>query len=462
MVAPRVGGKSFIGAFWLFSNCLNYKGSVFVMGRRSLTNLKKTTFLSFLKVISNKEWGMGLNPDDYFKVNWQTNIIEFHNGSKIFLMDMAHQPSDPEYLRFGGLELDGAFIDESNECDRTALNILSSRIGRGITNLPPKLLETFNPSKNHVYSRFYQPWKLRNFDKHTVFIPSLPKDNPHLSADYIEQLKTLPEVQQQRLLYGNFDYDDDDRALCNFDKLQDCFTNTFLLDENKDSKSYITADLAMAGRDNFVVTSWKGLVCKFEHIIGKSGGKDIELTLRDTAEKTKTPRSQLLYDYDGMGNYLDSYLKGAVAFKNGSSALDKTTYKNLKGECAFKLAELINEGKILLDVPVDMYVRIGGKDILLREVLLEELGQLKRDNLDKDEQKLKLISKEEMKANIGRSPDFLDCLIMRMYWEVKAPMFMTTLNKSNRNTKTVSIEEKIVQNLDVDNMTERKVLPTLF
>lgn len=412
-------GKSYIGGFWLFESCINNPGAVFVMGRRSLTNLKKTTWLSFIKVISNKKEGLGLNPEDFFKVNHQTNIVEFYNGSKIFLMDMAYQPSDPEYLRFGGLELDGYFVDESNECDRKALEILSSRVGRGVTDLPPKGLETFNPSKNHVYTRFYQPWKLKNFDKNTVFIPALPTDNHHLSQDYLDMLKTLPEIQRQRLLHGNFDYDDDDRALCPYNKLLDTFTNTYLKTEYINEKSFMTSDLAMQGRDNFVITHWLGLWCMFRVIKPKSTGKDIELTLKSEAEHTETPRSQIVYDYDGMGNYLDSYFSGANPFKNGSRAIDTETYKNLKSECAFKLAEYINEGKIFIDVPDDFYVKVNGKDILLREVILEELGQLKRDNLDKDEQKLKIISKEEMKENLGRSPDFLDCLIMRMYFEIK-------------------------------------------
>lgn len=418
-------GKSYIGTFWLFQACVNNPGAVFVLGRRSLTNLKKTTFLSLIKVISSKKEGLGLNPDDFFKVNHQSNIIEFKNGSKIFLMDMAHQPSDPEYLRFGGLEIDGAFVDESNECDRKALEILSSRIGRGITDLPPKLLESFNPSKNHVYTRYYQPWKLKNFDKNTVFIPALPADNHHLSQDYIDMLHTLPEIQKQRLLHGNFDYDDDDRALCQYNKLLDCFTNDHLKAEYVNDKSYITSDLAMQGRDNFVVTHWLGLWCMFRDIEEKSTGKSIELTLKDTAIRTSTPRSQIVYDYDGMGNYLDSYFSGANPFKNGSPAIDKETYRNLKSECAFKLAELINEGKIFIDVPADLYVKIKGKDKLLRESILEELGQLKRDNIDKDDQKLKIISKDEMKENLGRSPDFLDCLIMRMFFEVKPKWGMT-------------------------------------
>jgi phage terminase large subunit len=358
-------------------------------------------------------------PIEMIKLNMQDNIITFENGSKIFLMDMAYQPSDPEYLRFGGLELDGAFVDESNECDLKALHIITSRIGRGKSNLPPKLLETFNPSKNHIYSRYYMPYKTSTFDDKTVFIPSLPTDNPFLTEEYISMLHTLPEVQKQRLLHGNFDYDEDDRALCSFDKILDCFSNTFLKEQYISSKSYISADLAMQGRDNFVVTHWLGLWCMFRGIYGKSTGKEIEEKLKEEAEKTHTPRSQIVYDYDGMGNYLDSYFKGANPFKNGSRALDNQTYRNLKSECAFKLAELINEGKIFIDVDDDEYIRLNGKDRQLKEVIMEELSQLKRDNLDKDDQKLKIISKEEMKDNLGRSPDFLDCLLMRCFFEIK-------------------------------------------
>ncbi|KKL68647.1 hypothetical protein LCGC14_2122920, partial [marine sediment metagenome] len=72
-------------------------------------------------------------------MNSQTNIIQFHNGSKVFLMDMSYQPSDPLYTRFGGLELTGAFVDESNENQLQAIEILKTRtkmmfiINRNIT-----------------------------------------------------------------------------------------------------------------------------------------------------------------------------------------------------------------------------------------------------------------------------------------------------------------------------------------
>ena len=114
------GGKSFLGCFWILKQALDYPGTAWVIGRKELTNLKKTTLLSFFRVIDV----IGIKANDILEMNSQTNIINFKNGSKIFLMDMAYQPSDPLYTRFGGLELTGAFVDESNENELQAIEIL--------------------------------------------------------------------------------------------------------------------------------------------------------------------------------------------------------------------------------------------------------------------------------------------------------------------------------------------------
>ena len=42
-----------------------------------------------------------------------------------------------------------------------------------------------------------------------MFIPALPTDNPYLTEEYLNELKSEKnEVIKQRLYYGNFDYDD--------------------------------------------------------------------------------------------------------------------------------------------------------------------------------------------------------------------------------------------------------------
>ena len=44
---------------------------------------------------------------------------------------------------------------------------------------------------------------------------------------------------------------------------------------------------------------------------------------------------------------------------------------------------------------------------------------MKRDKIDKDSQKLSIIPKETIKSLLGRSPDYSDAIMMRMWYECK-------------------------------------------
>lgn len=58
-----------------------------------------------------------------------------------------------------------------------------------------------------------------------------------------------------------------------------------------------------------------------------------------------------------------------------------------------------------------------------RETINQELGMLKTYDSDKDG-KLRILPKEKIKEQIGRSPDWLDCFIMRMYYEVNISKYI--------------------------------------
>jgi hypothetical protein len=79
-------------------------------------------------------------------------------------------------------------------------------------------------------------------------------------------------------------------------------------------------------------------------------------------------------------------------------------------------------------------IAINCNDEVLREVIEEEISELKEKDPDKEDKK-RLVPKEDIKDNIGRSPDYLDNLIMRMYFELsrtntKSQSF-TSNNKTN-------------------------------
>jgi phage terminase large subunit len=396
------GGKSILGAYWILKSCLKYPQTRWVIGRNSLKTLKETTLNSLWQVCALQ----GVKTNIHFKYNAQTNIITFQNGSEIYLKDLGYYPSDPNFDELGSLEITGAFVDECNQITEKAWLVLKSRIRHNLDRygLIPKILGSCNPSKNWVYMNYFSPFKRGELPAHKKFIQALVTDNPEISKHYRENLLTLDKASKERLLHGNWEYSDDPAVLIEQDAIYDLFTNNHVLPT---SKKYISADLAMQGRDKFVCGVWDGFVCNIAIDEGQSTGKSIEESLQKLMIKHSVPRSHTVADSDGLGNYLVSYLEGIKTFHGNGKAYD-AEYQNIKAECGYKLAEMVNNRQI----------RIICNDSQ-KQAIIEELGVLKRDKVDNDEAKKQIIPKNEMKELINRSPDYLDMLLMRMLFEVK-------------------------------------------
>jgi phage terminase large subunit len=98
---------------------------------------------------------------------------------------------------------------------------------------------------------------------------------------------------------------------------------------------------------------------------------------------------------------------GCKGFVNNSRALNEENYVNLQSQCAFKLANRINNNGIYIENAESMQQ----KDII------EELEQLKQKNIDGDGKK-GIVGKDIVKSIIGRSPDYRDMLLMREWFEL--------------------------------------------
>lgn len=395
--------NSFIGCAWVIFSCLKYEGSRWLIGRAILKSLKESTLLTFFDIC--KKWG--LKPNTHFSYNAMSGVIKFWNGSEVYLKDLFKYPSDPEFDSLGSTEFTGAFIDEASQVTKKAKDIVASRIRYKLDEfgLIPKLFISSNPSKNFLYTEFYKPDKNNTLPKFRKFIKALVQDNPYISQHYIENLKKLDEVSKQRLFYGNFEYDDDPSKLMEFNSITDIFSNSFV---EKTDKNYLVADLAMQGRDRFIISVWNGLRGKIVVDKKKSTGKEIEEDIKQIAEEYKIPRSHIIVDSDGLGAYLESYMKGIIQFHGGSKAYNDKEFANTRSECYFKLAELVNKKEIFIECNERQ-----------KEAIISELEQIKRDKVDDDEKKKRIIKKEDIKENIGHSPDYADVLMMRMYFEVR-------------------------------------------
>ena len=287
----------------------------------------------------------------------------------------------------------------------------------------PKLLIASNPSKNFLYQEFYKPSKKNELKPFRKFVIALVQDNPFISPHYIENLKKLDKISKERLLYGNFEYDDDPAKMIEYDKILDIFTNKFVRKE--EDERYMTVDPARFGRDNAVIMTWKGLYMEKMFVYGKCSMPYLEGEVVRIAEQEEIPRSNIAVDEDGIGGSVVDHVPGVRGFINNSKPIyegggQPINYKNLKAECYFKLATYINQGKIGANFENDTW----------KEMLIEELEQVKRKDIDKDG-KLAIVGKDEVKENIGRSPDFSDCCMQRMLFELNKGEWKMMIDKDN-------------------------------
>ena len=405
-------GKSIIECTAIIFDCASYNDIAWGLGRKELTVLKRTVLLTLFKQLDfygfNAVKGVPKNGSE-FVYNQELNKIIFYNASEVFFIDTMFKPSDPLNTRFGGFELTRGAIDESNETNISVIHKLFERTGwrnNEKYNLKRKIFECFNPDKNHVHSRYWIPFRDNKEPEHKKFIRSLPSDNPNPAVkSWVLDVINSGDINTiERQINGNFDFDDDPSKLCDYDAICDIFTN----DGVKVGAKAISADLAMQGRDRFVAGYWEGLECWIDIDKGKANGKEIEKDLTELKNNKGVGNTQIVADSDGLGQYLESYIKNIKKFHGGASAVNKLEFGNLKDECGFKLAEVINNRVIKIHCTEEQQERIK-----------KELSTcLKRDNVNNE--KKRIIKKDKMKEYLaGGSPDYLDMLLMRMFFILK-------------------------------------------
>jgi phage terminase large subunit len=391
--------KSYTGCSLIFGDSLMYPNTQYFIARKELNDLRKFTIPSILEVFSH--WKITPN---YYNYNGQDNYFEMHNRSKVFLLAAKTIPSDPEFQRFGSMQMTRGWMEEGGEFSENAKINLAASIGRwknNIYNLIPKLLITCNPSKNFLY-KDYKENKEGKLPNHKKFIQALPQDNKMLPDGYIEHLyKTLKGADRQRLLFGNWEYDNDPSALIPYDNIMNCFTNKFVAG----GKKYITADIARFGKDNTVIIIWNGWRAEKIITLKKKSVVQVAEEIRSLAFKNQIPLSNIIVDEDGVGGGVKDILE-CKGFVNNSTPLKKENYTNLKSQCSFHFSDSVNNNLVYICCDE------------LKETIKEEMEQIKQDDIDKDGKK-RIVPKEKVKEFLGRSPDYSDALIMRKYFDIQ-------------------------------------------
>ena len=393
------GGKSALGVLWLIELCQRYKGMRVLMGRAKLKTLKETTLATFFE-LSTK-----LGISDQWEYKEQKGLIVWKNGSEIILKDLFHYPSDPNFDDLGSLEISAAFVDECNQINAKAWQIVKSRIRYKLNEfgLIPKILGSCNPSKNWVYKKFYIPSKNGSLPDTKKFIQALPKDNPHLPESYITTLLELDEASKRRLHDGDWEYDDDKSTLIGYNSIVNYWNGQHIQPEGK---KYLTIDVARKGKDCTVFRVWHGWVCIERRSVAVTLINEVVDQAKELQALHGIKNTNTIADEDGVGGGVVDYLR-CQGFVNNSRALNGENYDNLKSQCSLKMAKRIN-----LEEVVELC-----NDSNVIDLVSEEMEQIKLKDIDKDG-KVAIIPKDKMKEKIGRSPDDWDTIMMREWFEL--------------------------------------------
>lgn len=248
-------------------------------------------------------------------------------------------------------------------------------------------------------------------------------ENPSLDREELAkwQAEMDKDTYKQEILA---EYVDNAGALFKYSALVDMFSNTI----TKSPERYLIVDIADDGSDKTVFAFWEGLELYRLAMYERLNTEAIVSQIREFASQERIPYSQVAVDAIGVGAGVasNSLLDGILGFKSSHQAIKTdpdpvklpnvhytkdapliSEYKNLRSQCVFTLAQLVNEHKIAVRV----------QDVRIKEHIIEELS-VYQDASTGDGKRMATM-KEDVKLSIGRSPDLSDTLIMRMYFEIR-------------------------------------------
>lgn len=414
------GGKSLFVCFWMAIQCRLYPGIRIGVGRKELKRLKETTLHTLLYEAHDI---LGVKKSDYI-YNDMKGVLTYRNGSQIILVDLARQPSDPDFDALGSLNLTHNVIEEAGEIVKEAKDSFTSRKNRWKNreyNIVGKTILTQNPSQNFTRKEFYEPykqlgmgdmqrWPIGNVNvagqlvqAFRAFIKALPTDNPFLDPNYIEVLNSLPVGKRKRLKEGNWDYLDNDDLVLTSLMIDRAVTGE--LGETEDA-GHIAVDIADKGNDKTILAYEQNNVLQDLIEIPTDPnspipiGEQIAMAVIKYAQQHGVPAKNIAIDVIGVGTSTRDFLKKkgwhVKEFIAGSSS--DGPFKNLRAEAIWGMRVDIESGKF------KFYDKLRNFD----EFRIEAAEH----TFDDEDNVTKILPKKKVKEALGYSPDYFDAAYM--------------------------------------------------
>lgn len=242
-----------------------------------------------------------------------------------------------------------------------------------------------------------------------AFITGDYKDNEILRVSdpkYLNRISARGGASTHNDIIGKWEDVDDTTALLTMSDMYAFFDNT----EQRNGIMRASADVALTG-DFMVLFAFDGYhVCDMEAWRGVPTD-EIRTFIDAFLYKNNVRYENFTYDSNGLGLWLKDMFKGAQPFNNKSKASD-SNWKNLKSECADMFVRDIRERKFSIDEQILKRTFTDKKKnkFVVEDRLMEERRALQRK--ENNGECFEIISKQQMKAEVGHSPDFIEALMM--------------------------------------------------
>lgn len=270
-----------------------------------------------------------------------------------------------------------------------------------------------------------------DFIKSVSFVSGSIYDNRKLlevNPGYLANLLSQDAATKSALLDGNWKVVISENDIYDYYAFCGMFDNVY--DVNRTGK-YITADIALKGSNKFIVGYFEGDCLEDLLIMDKSKGNQVIDGINGMAKKHSVQNMHIAFDNDGVGQFVDGFIPGAVEFNNGSRPLpdlknpkrdDKgqllpENYEHLKAQCYYRSGDKVGRGEMKISERVAnmMY----DDKMTVKQRFMYERKAIKRAKADLDG-KLCIIKKDEMKAMLDNdSPDLMDMFMMREIFNLK-------------------------------------------
>lgn len=397
------GGKTRWAVAEAIQRGIETPGNRIALGRKTLTSLRQTTFVTFLDVCP---------PEIIRQVNQATMQVTFHNRSE-FIWLPIDVSKDPLLEGIKSLEVSTIVLEEATQLTRKALEIAVTRTRyqpRGGHHPRRGVLLTCNPEVGWVKETFYDPWAAGKLDPRVMaFIQALPGDNPHLPAGYLDLMQQILTPEDQlRYLDGLWTAPVDPARLIGFEFIKASLDGDWLSPLEVVAQ-VLAVDVAYEGDDMSCI--W---LLRFAadgrwdaRRVAVLKGCDEEEVADEACRQWMATgtRASLVVDAVGVGSGVATILRRrgvprVLRFKGGERpAFDglQIRYRNLRDQAWWWARIYLAAGQ-------------GTMEEVPRAV--EDLSSIRYKVTDRQ---IQVERKVELKKRIGRSPDDGDAIVMGLW-----------------------------------------------